>query len=567
MEPQSHEQMIDRTPISSGRYIAEMFAASGVSHVFFVDAILRRSLVAMEELGIRRILAHSEKAAAYMADGFARISGRPGICMAQSVGAANLASGLQDPWLGMSPVIALTGRHVATNQYRNAYQELPHDQLFQAVTKSHAKIELPQQLPDLLRLAFREATIGSPRPVHLDVAGNTGDVLAIAPADFAVDVDTTHTRYPAWRPRPEPEAIASAAAALNNAARPVIVGDRGAVISSAGAAIKALAQALDCPFVLTLDAKDLSVHDHPRFGGLVGTYGQSCANHIVDEADLVIFVGSNTSDMTTAFWKLPRKSTQIIQIDVDPVELGRNYKGTIGILADPRSALEALAAVVPTGTRDAWMARSRELVTEWRAAIQPALERSAVPMRPERLCKEITDVLPSDAILVADTGYSAHWSGALIELQHPEQRYIRAAGSLGWAFPAALGAKCAAPDRPVICFSGDGAFYYHLAELETAKRYGIKVITIINNNRCLAQGLQNINIAYEGHDGNKEEIYAFTEIDFCKVAQSFGCEGHIVERPEEFAAAFAAALASDLPVVIDVRTEFGAQAAPVWVPS
>lgn len=553
--------------MSCGRYMAEVMQAYGVTHVFFVDAILRRTLVAMEDLGIRRILTHSEKAAAYMADGYARIARRPGVCMAQSVGAANLASGLQDPFLGMSAVVAITGRQVAANQYRNAYQELPHDQLFAAVTKVHAKVELPQQLPDLLRLAFREAASGTPRPVHLDVAGNTGDVLAIAEADFIIEADPAYARIPPHRPQPDPAEIKAAAAALARAERPVIVADRGAAISGAGAGVTALADALDCPFVLTLDAKDLATHDHPRFGGLVGTYGRGCANRMVSEADLVVFVGSNTSDMTTAFWKMPRRGTTIVQIDIDPTELGRNYPGTIGVLADPAAALEALRTAVGTATRSEWMAHAHALVGEWRAEKAEALASDAVPMRPERLCHELSRVLPENAIIVSDTGYSAHWSGSLIELTRPGQSYIRAAGSLGWAFPAALGAKCAAPERPVICFSGDGAFYYHLPELETARRCGINTITVVNNNRCLAQGLQNINVAYQGHGGNKEEIYAFRDTDFAALARDFGCLGIVVERPQDFAEAFAQALAADVPAVIDVRTEFGAQAPPVWVPA
>ncbi|EGP10290.1 putative acetolactate synthase large subunit [Bradyrhizobiaceae bacterium SG-6C] len=559
----------DKTPrrMSGGRYIAETMRGYGVTHVFFVDAILRRTLVAMEDLGIRRILAHSEKGAAYMADGYARIARRPGVCMAQSVGAANLAAGLQDPYLGFSPVIAITGRHIAANQYRNAYQELPHDQLFQAVTKSHAKVELLQQLPQLLRQAFRDATSGSPRPVHLDVAGNTGDVLASAESDAAVEIDEAHARIPAYRVMPDLAIVEKAVAALAKSERPVIVADRGAAISGAGAAVTKLADVLDCPFVVTLDAKDLVVHDHPRFGGLVGTYGRSCANRIVAEADLVIFVGSNTSDMTTAFWKMPAQGTAVIQIDIDPAELGRNYAGTIGLQADPVSALDAFAAGCDPRKRAAWSRQAREHVAAWRAEKEPAFLSNTVPMRPERLCRALTDVLPANAILVSDTGYSAHWSGSMIELNHPGQSYIRAAGSLGWAFPASLGAKCAAPDRPVICFTGDGAFYYHLPELETALRYGIKTVTVVNNNRCLAQGLANINVAYHGHTGKKEEIYAFRPTDFAKVAESMDCLGLVVERPEDFAKAFAEAMASDIPAVIDVRTEFGAQASPVWVPA
>jgi acetolactate synthase I/II/III large subunit len=160
--------------MTGARLFAQTLKAYGVTHVFFMDAILRRALAEMEGTGIKRILGHSEKAVAYMADGYARVSGRPGVCMAQSVGGANLASGMQDPYLGHSPVIAISGRHVSNFQYRNAYQEVDHQPIYSSVTKFSGRIDTLEQIPHLMRQAFREATTGTPRPVHLDMAGFTG---------------------------------------------------------------------------------------------------------------------------------------------------------------------------------------------------------------------------------------------------------------------------------------------------------------------------------------------------------------------------------------------------------
>lgn len=163
--------------MTGARFIAESLKGYGVTHVFFVEAILRRSLMEMESLGIRRVLTHSEKAAAYMADGYARIARRPGVCMAQSVGAANLASGLQDPFLGRSPVVAITGRQIPMAQYRHAYQEILHGPMFDAVTKYNVNVDTLAQLPHLLRQAFREAMTGTPGPVHLDLLGYQGQAI------------------------------------------------------------------------------------------------------------------------------------------------------------------------------------------------------------------------------------------------------------------------------------------------------------------------------------------------------------------------------------------------------
>jgi acetolactate synthase-1/2/3 large subunit len=258
----------------------------------------------------------------------------------------------------------------------------------------------------------------------------------------------------------------------------------------------------------------------------------------------------------------------MIQIDLDPAEIGRNFAGTIGLQCDVRAGLAALAAAAPALQHGDWLAHTQAFVDDWRREAEPARTTDQVPIRPERICGELTDLLPEDAILVADTGYAALWTGTLVYLKHPGQRYLRAAGSLGWSFPASLGAKCAAPDRPVICFCGDGGFYYHLPELETARRRNIKTVTVVNNNHCLSQGLRNLNIAYEGRDQTRKgECYEYRETDFAKVARSFDCFGVTVDKPQDFRAAFEAAMASDLPAVIDVKTEFGGQAPIAWMPS
>ena len=553
--------------MTGARLFAQTLQAYGVSHVFFMDAVLRRVLAEMEDFGITRVLGHSEKAVAYMADGFARVSGRPGVCMAQSVGAANLAAAMQDPYLGHSAVIAFTGRHVSQFQHRNAYQEVEHGPLYAAVTKFHARIETLDQMQHLLRQAFREATTGTPRPVHLDIAGYTGDAITPLEGDFDIVADEAHTRFPAFRPAPDPAAVKRAADAIARSARPVIVADRGVIVANGAAALASLAERIQAPVVVTLDAKAAMLEDHRLFRGAVGLYGRGCANHVVAEADLVIFAGSNTSDHTTANYNMPRQGTPVIQIDADPIEIGRNYPGTIGLLADPAAGMQSLALACAPGQRGDWLGHSQKYVDEWRAQAEQARGSEQIPMRPERLCRELTEVLPKDAILIADTGYAALWTGTLVYLKYSTQHYFRAAGSLGWSFPASLGAKCAAPDRPVICFSGDGGFFYHLSELETARRRGIKTVTIVNNNHGLTQGLRNLTTAYGARDKNRMgECFEYRETDFARIAQSFDCFGITVEKPQEFRKAFEAALASELPAVIDVKTEFGAQAAAPWVP-
>jgi len=554
--------------ITGARFIAETLKGYGVTHVFYVDAILRKTMVDLEELGIRRVITHSEKAAAYMADGYARVSRRPGVCMAQSVGAANLASGLQDAYLGLSPVIAITGKKPPLFQYRHAYQEIEHGPLFAPVTKYNVDVVTPSQLPYLLRQAFREATSGAPGPVHLDLLGHSGRPAEAAEAALPIVVEEAFTRYPAFRPAPEPADVERAARAIAAARRPVIVAGGGVRLSSAAAEVVALAEAMSIPVATSVNGKGTILDGHPLSVGVVGSYSVRCANQVVAEADLVIYIGSHTGDQVTHNWTVPSAGTVVVQIDIDPAEIGRSYAGAIGVVGDAKvAAAKLMAALYPRRTNQPWLQRTQILVNTWREEIEPLRQSDAVPIRPERLCKDLNDALPENAILVADTGYASIWTATMVYLKHPGQTYLRAAGSLGWAFPAALGAKCAAPDRPVICFTGDGGFWYHLSELETARRHNINTVTIINNNNALAQGIDDIHAMYGDRPGNPEELYRFEPVSFAHIAQEMGCFGMRVEHPGEIAPAIRQALAAKRPTVVEVITGLEYRAPEPWAPA
>jgi acetolactate synthase I/II/III large subunit len=553
---------------TGARFLAETLEGYGITHVFFVEAILRKTLVEMETIGIRRILAHSEKAAAYMADGYARITKRPGICMAQSVGAANLASGLQDPYLGSSPVIALTGKKPPLWQNRNSYQEIDHHPLFAAVTKYNVTVDTADQLPYYVRQAFREATSGRPRPVHLDISGGyTGGGIESSEGNFQVIVEENFTRLPAFRPEPQTEVLQKAVALLQTAVRPVIVAGGGARSSEAGPEIVELAERLSIPVATSLDGKEVITDTHPLNVGIVGSYSRWCANRLVSEADLVLYVGSGTGDQVTNDWTIPRMGTAVIQIDIDPSELGRSYSNSVPLLGDAKATLRRMIGLIPK-KRDnkKWTGRAQQMVLEWRKEMEPLCRSAAKPIRTERLCREIGDAFPCDGILVSDTGFAGIWTGAMVNFSHPGQSYIRASGSLGWAFPAAIGAKCGAPERPVVCFIGDGGFYYHLTELETASRCGINVVTVINNNQYLRQCVDGINQAYGDRPGNRDEQCKFSKTDFAKIAEDMGCVGIRVEDPGEIAGAFKNALSLKRPVVMDVVTDPACRAPGPWTP-
>ena len=547
---------------SGAEVLAEMLQGYGVTHVFMVPSVLRRTLAEMERrTSIRRIQVHAEKSAAYMADGYARACGRPGICRAQVVGALNLAAGLRDAWLAHSPVIAMTGGRDPHTKFRKAYQDLDDVPSFEPVTKFNATVDEVTRIPDLVRQAFRVAVSGCPGPVHLQFRGNEGQ-LDYEEAEMEPLAEELFVRVPPFRPAPAPEHARAALDAIEAAERPVFVAGGGVRASGAGAALVALAERLAVPVATSLNGKDTITGAHPLSVGAVGTYSRESANRVVGEADLVCFVGSETGGMTTHFWQVPPIGTPAVQIDIEPQALGRNYPLKAAVNADAKLALAWMldhADARSAGRRTEWLARVRGIVGDWRARYRGLLESDAVPIRPERICYELTRHLPEDAIVMADTGHSGMWMGGMYDLRSPRQSYIRSAGHLGWAFPAGLGAKCAAPERPVFVFTGDAGFWYHLSEIETAVRYGIATVTLVNNNSSGNQGAPGFDRAYGGRQTEKgRELWTYSDVDFAAVAEAMGALGLRVEKPADLAGALETAFAAARPAVIDVASDIEA---------
>ena len=522
---------------SGAEVLADMLAGYGVTHVFMVPAVLRRTFAEMERrTNIARIHCHGEKSAAYMADGYARASGKPGICMAQVIGALNLAAGLRDACLAHSPVIAMTGGRDPKTKFRRVYQEVDDVPAFEPITKMNVTIDDVTRIPDMVRQAFRTATTGAPGPVHLQFRGNEGQI-------DAEDL-------------------------LQKAVRPIIVAGGGVRASGGQPELIALAEALQIPVVTSLNGKDNIPGVHPLSAGVVGSYSRESANRAVNRADLVCFIGTETGGMTTHFWAVPKIGTPAIQIDIDPEALGRNYPLAAAVNGDAKVTLARmvkLAGQGSAGKRKAWIGEMQKMCSEWREKYKSALESDAVPMRPERLCHELTHHVPDDAIVVVDTGHAGMWMGGLFDLTSPRQSYIRSAGHLGWAFPAGLGAKCACPDRPVVTFTGDAGFWYHIAEIETAARWNINAVTVVNNNGGGNQSKRGFDRVYGGKQTDKaRELWTFSKMNFARLAEDMGALGIRVEQASAFPAALAQALAANRPVVIDVVTDIDALA-PVAV--
>jgi acetolactate synthase-1/2/3 large subunit len=547
---------------SGASVLADMLAEYGVTHIFQVPAVIRRTFAELERRhpDIARVTTHGEKAAAYMADGYARVDGRPGVCAAQVVGALNLCAGLREPFLAGSPVVAITGGRLPETKFRHVYQEIDDFPAFDQVTKFNGSIDDVTRIGDMVRQAFRVATTGHPGPVHLQVQGNEGQ-LDTREAAMEVVTESRFAQVPPFRPAADDESVRAALAALLAARRPVLVAGGGVRWSGAGAELVALAERLSLPVATSANGKETMPGTHELSVGVAGTYSRESANKIVNAADLVCFIGTRTGGMTTNFWTVPRFGTRTVHIDMDPEILGRNYVPEVAVLGDARTVLRRmleLAAEVEAPARDGWLAEVARIRTDWRAKYREVLVSDDMPIRPERICGELTAFLPSDAIVLADTGHAGMWMSQFYDTTSLDQTYLRSAGHLGWAFSAGIGAKAAAPDRPTFVFTGDSGLHYHLAEIETAVRWKLNSITVVNNNSGGNQSKRGFERAYGGEGTRKShEMWTFEPVDFSRIAGEMGALGIRVDKAAQLPAAFERAVAADRPVIIDVVTDIG----------
>jgi acetolactate synthase-1/2/3 large subunit len=538
--------------MTGNRYFAEAMRGYGVSHLFYMNSIIGGAMKEMDSVGVKRVIAHGEKASAYMADAYARASRKVGVCLAQDIGSTNLLAGVRDAYMASAPVIAINGGPNDQPRYRHAYQNTEDFHAWSAVCKANFAVDTVERFPDLLRQAFRVATTGTPGPVHLELRGNAGQML-----DKEGNLDTTveerFTRYPAFRPAAEAAAVKAAVSALVQAGKPIIVAGGGAASSDAGPELVKLAEMLSIPIATSLHAKAMVPDEHPLNVGVPGSYSRWCANKAIEAADLVFFIGSHSGGQVTNGWQIPKIGTRAIQLDINPEELGRNYPNVVSLCGDAKVTLQQMIAAIEgqPPRRDEWVEQVQGFVADYWKESDPLRKSEAVPLRPERICKELEEWLPGDATLVVDTFHAAMWTAQMMRLKSG-QRYLRCGGSLGWALAATIGAKAAMGDKPVVGFIGDAGFYYHLAELETAARAGLNIVMVVNTN-------------YSG--GVLENVSYVPSVNFAKVAEALGCVGIRVEKAGDVRPALEKALASGKPAVVDVVSDKAYRAQRGWVPA
>jgi acetolactate synthase I/II/III large subunit len=569
-----------------GALLAGLLAEHGVRHVFGVpggqtlalyDAILDRAPA------LTHVLVRDERTAAYAADGYARITGRVGVCDATvGPGAAKLPSGLGEALGASVPVIALVSdlpTRLAAHRYRSAAsQALDQAALLVPVTKWLAAVPDAASMPGLVRQAFREATSGRPGPVALLLPQDMLDGPAEPVTPRAASA--RFGAFPAFRPAPEPADIAAVAQVLRRAARPFLLAGGGVMHSGAGPAVAALAARLSAAVGTTLTGKGAIAENHPLSVGVTGTMGTSAAAAALAEADVVLLAGTKASGSATYGWTLPHAGQQVVQLDIDPAELGRAFEVAAAMLGDARAALTALLTELGTGTqagrasatgtglaggaepdRSPWRARLAELTQEWRAVRDTERASDAVPIAPQRVLAALEQALAPGDTLICDASLASGWGGVYFEQRRPGRQVLfpRGQAGLGYALPAAIGAATAtasaatkdtASARTVV-LTGDGALGYAVGELATVTELGLPITVVVLNNRSLGWIRWYRRITF----GRGFEDDDFADVAYANVAGAFGMHSVRVTRPAELGAALASALRSDGPALVDVVTE------------
>ncbi len=522
----------------------------------FSQSLPSAVLLAAEDRNIVQFMYRTENAGTAMADGYARVSGKVGVVSAQNGPAATLlVPGLAEALKVSVPVVALVQDVVRTQTDRNAFQEFDHIALFQSCTKWVRRVTEPSRVVDYLDMAFAVAASGRPGPVAL-----------ILPADLLLEdvvVDDSRTAqlgyFPLDRTVADPARIEEAVDLLASAKCPIVVAGGGVHLSGACAELAALQEQAHLPVMTTVMGKGAVDERHPLSIGVTGyALGKLSPGRymrpIIDDADVILMVGTRTNQNGTDSWALYPDDARYIHIDIDGGEIGRNYEA-LRLNGDAKLTLAAIGEKLRGRRTEAPEIASRiaEARQKHVAEIR-ALEQSATsPIRPERLAADIREVLTANTIVVADASYATLWLACYTQALESGMRFItpRGLAGLGWGLPLALGAKVARPDDPVLCMVGDGGFAHVWSELETAARRKTPVVVTVLNNNCLGYQKDAEDVKF----GRHSSACYFTPVDHAAIARASGCRGIRVEKAEDYLPALRDALARDETTVLDVITD------------
>jgi acetolactate synthase-1/2/3 large subunit len=549
------------TKMNGADALVRMLQLYGVKHIFglcgdtslpFYDAMARL------EHGIDHVLVRDERSAGYMADGYARVTGRVGVCEGPSGGGATyLLPGVVEANESSIAVLAVTTDVSVGSRGKFPLTELDQRSLYRPLTKWNTTVDSADQIPGAVRGAFRAMTTGRTGAAHICLPYD----LQKHEVDAAdVWAQEGHERFPAMRSRPNPADVEKAAGKLVASRCPVIICGGGVILAGAEGALESLAATLNAAVCTTVSGKGTLLDAHPLNAGVVGTNGGVLASReVVMQADLVLFVGCRAGSTTTEHWKFPPRGVSIVHIDADAMTIGTNYRTDVALVGDALLALGDLNEAVRArlGQRAPGAADGRAIAGKARAQKQaffaPLAASLDTPIKPERVVDALNRLLPAKAIVVADPGTPCPYFAAYFMAPQAGRHFItnRAHGALGFSMSAAVGASFGRPDAMVVSVMGDGSFNFTCGELETIVRRSVPLKMIVFSNSTFGW----IKASQKTGYGERYFSVDFGRTDHARVAEAFGVKAWRVENPADVDGAIRAALAHDGPALVDVISQ------------
>ncbi len=501
---------------------------------------------------IRHILTSHEQGAAHAADGYARATGKVGVCLATSgPGATNLVTGIATAYMDSIPIVAITCNVGVSLLGKDSFQEIDIAGVTMPITKYSFIVKDVTKLADTIRKAFRIARTGRPGPVLVDIPKDiTAAVTEYQKAELG--------KYIPDQSQMNEEGIARALSMLEEAEKPYVFVGGGAVLSGASDELKEFVEKLDAPVTDSLMGKGAFPGTDPRYTGMLGMHGTKTSNYGVSECDLLVVIGARFSDRVTGNTKTFAKNAKILQIDIDPAEINKNIIVTEELIGDVKEVLQLLNKHLKQQDHSSWMEK-----------IQSYKEKYPLKYHPDALTgpfivEEIYRQTKGDALIVTEVGQHQMWAAQYYKYTKPRTLLTSGGlGTMGYGLGAALGAKTGCPDKRVVNIAGDGCFRMNMNEIATAVRHNIPVIQVVVNDHVLGMVRQWQDLFYD-------ERYSATvlrdAVDFVKLAEAMGAEGSRAESQEEFREAFARALTLNKPVVIDCQIDSDDKVWPMVAP-
>ncbi len=554
--------------MNASKTLLEMLKNYEVEHVFGLpgETTLRWYREWHDYPEVMHVLARDERSAAFMADGYAKTSFKPGVCEGPSVGATHMLPGVAEAYKGSVPMIVFTSDIPLHLELRNMLTGIDQTAMYRGVTKESITVTDASEIPNIMRRAFRLATTGRPGPVHIRLPM---DILDAEIEDPQLYTQSDFSKYPGHRPTAQESKIVEAAKLLGSAEYPVIVCGQGVLFSQAWDEVQTLAELYDIPVGTTMSGKGSMPEVHPLSIGVTGARGGTAlSNRIVSEADVILYIGCSTDSASTDKWTIPSPDTsaKIIHIDISEAEVGNSYPTAIDLIGDAKATLRKIIehSKVKTGTLDTppRIKAIRKEREEYTAYVSDLADSGDKPVHPVRFVKELTNAVPDDHVIVADVGVSAIYTSTFYKIRRAGRTTLfnYAMGALGYALPASIGVRFARPESCIVTLVGDGSFGFTAAELETVSRVGGNNNVILFNNQSF--GWIKAAVAFSQGSEYTEFATNFTEIDYLKIAEGFGLTAFRVDDPEDLAPTLKQALSLDEPTFIELKVQSENQLVP-----